>query len=90
MMRWVRYIAIGLAAAVVLTYAGDWLVFNLRGSITQKVTVSHFLSAPLKNNKQELDYLGSEDVPCSVSLFPQDGHSPCWYLRRHTNQTTNI
>jgi hypothetical protein len=90
MMRWIRYIAFGLLAALVLTYAGDWLAFNLRGSITQKVTVSHFLSAPLKNNKQELDYLGSEEVPCSVSLFPEGGHNPCWYLRRHTNQTTNI
>jgi hypothetical protein len=90
MMRWMRYIAIGLTAALVVAYAGDWLVFNLRGSVTSKVTVSRFLSAPLKNNKQELDYLGSEEVPCSVSLFPQGGHSPCWYLRRHTNQTTTI
>jgi len=90
MMRWIRHIAIGLIAAFVVTYAGDWLVFNLRGSITSKVTVSRFLSAPLKNNKQELDYLGSEEVPCSVSLFPQGGHSPCWYLRRHKNQTTTI
>ena len=89
-MRWIRFIAIGLLAAAVAAFAGDWLVFNLRGSITSKVTVSHFLSAPLKNNKQELDYLGSEEVPCSVSLFPQGGHSPCWYLRRHTNQTTTI
>lgn len=90
MMRWIRFIALGLLAAAVAAYAGDWLLFNLRGSITSKVTVSHFLSAPLKNNKQELDYLGSEEVPCSVSLFPQGGHTPCWYLRRHTNQTKNI
>jgi hypothetical protein len=89
-MRWIRFIAMGLLAAAVAAYAGDWLVFNLRGSITSKVTVSHFLSAPLKNNKQELDYLGSEEVTCSVSLFPQGGHRPCWYLRRHTNQTTTI
>jgi len=90
MMLWIRLIGIGLLAVAVAAYAGDWLVFNLRGSITSKVTVSHFLSAPLKNNKQELDYLGSEEVTCSVSLFPQGGHTPCWYLRRHTNQTTNI
>jgi len=89
-MLWIRLIGLGLLAVAVAAYAGDWLVFNLRGSITSKVTVSHFLSAPLKNNKQELDYLGSEEVTCSVSLFPQGGHTPCWYLRRHTNQTTNI
>jgi hypothetical protein len=52
--------------------------------------VSHFISAPLKNNKQEIDYLGSEEVPCSISLFPQGGYTPCWYLRRHTNQVTTI
>ena len=62
MMLWIRLIGIGLLAVAVAAYAGDWLVFNLRGSITSKVTVSHFLSAPLKNNKQELDYLGSEEV----------------------------
>jgi hypothetical protein len=87
MMRW---LAVGVIGACVVSYAGDWLVFNLRGSVTAKVTVSHFLSAPLKNNKQELDYLGSEEVSCSVSLFPQGGFTPCWYLRRHKNQVTNI
>jgi hypothetical protein len=90
MMRWVRWFAVGLAAAVVVAFAIDWVVFNVRGGVTSKVTVSHFLSAPLKNNKEEIDYLGSEEVTCSVSLFPQDGHAPCWYLRRHKNQVTNI
>ena len=90
MMGWLRWIALGLLGAAVVAYAGDWLVFNLRGGITSKVTVSHFLSAPLKNSKLELDYLGSEDVVCSVSMFPQGGHTPCWYLRRHKNQVTNI
>ena len=90
MMRRVRWIVIALVAAGAILYAGDWLVFNVRGSPTFKVTVSHFLSAPLKNNKQELDYLGSDEVFCSVSLFPEGGHSPCWYLRRHSNQITTV
>jgi hypothetical protein len=79
-----------MAGAAVAAFASDWVVFHARGEVTQKVTVSHFLSAPLKNNKEELDYLGSEEVTCSVSLFPQGGHAPCWYLRRHKNQVTNI
>jgi hypothetical protein len=82
--------AISLLAATIVLYAGDWLVFNLRGSVTDKVIVNHFLSAPLKNNKEELDYLGSEERVCSVSLFPQGGHLPCWYLRRHNNQVNSI
>ena len=85
-----RGIALALLGVAVAAYAGDWLVFSLRGSVTSKVTVNRFLSAPLKNNKLELDYLGSEDVPCSVSLFPHGGHLPCWYLRKHKNQVTNI
>ena len=90
MNPWPRRIALALLGSAVAAYAGDWLVYSLRGSVTSKVTVSRFLSAPLKNNKQELDYLGSEDVPCSVSLFPQGSHAPCWYLRRHKNQVQNI
>ncbi len=89
-MRWIRWTLITLLIAAVVVFAGDWLVYNLRGAHTSKVTVSHFLSAPLKNNKLELDYLGSEDVLCSESLFPQGGHTPCWYLRSHKNQITNI
>jgi hypothetical protein len=88
--RWAGWIAAALAGAAVVLYAGDWLVYNLRGSRTETVEVSHFLSAPLKNDKEELDYLGSEEVACSVSLFPQGGHSPCWYLRRHKNQIQRI
>lgn len=75
-----------LVAIAALGYLGDWAVFKLRGSPQQNLTVSHFISAPLKNNKQELDYLGSEQVACSVTLLPQEGHPPCWYLRGHLNQ----
>lgn len=88
--HWVRGTALALLVAAIALYAGDWLVFNLRRPSTDKVTISYFLSAPLKNNKQEMDYLGSEDVVCSNSLFPQGGHLPCWYLRRHKNQVKEI
>jgi hypothetical protein len=90
MMRWLQWTLLGLVVACVVAYACDWAVFKLRGSPTAKVTVSNFLSAPLKNNKQELDYLGSVDVACSISLFPQNWQDPCWYLRRHKNQVNTI
>jgi hypothetical protein len=48
------------------------------------------MTIPLKGNKQEFDYLGSMDVPCSVSLFPQAGQVPCWQLRRNYNQGMNL
>jgi hypothetical protein len=89
-MNWVRRSFIVVAVALVATYAGDWALYKLRGSPQSKVTVNRFLTVPLKGNKQEFDYLGSSDVPCSVSLFEQAGQSPCWKLRRNPNQGTTL
>ncbi len=86
MKRWSIRVIVGLAVAFVAVYAGDWAVFKLRGSPLSKVTVNRYVTIPLKGNKQEFDYLGSIDVPCSRSLFSQAGEPPCWQLRRNTNQ----
>ncbi len=88
--RWLLRITVVLMAGFVAVYGGDWAIFRLRGSPTSKVTVNRFLSVPLKGNKIEYDYLGSADVPCSMSLFPQAGQSPCWQLRRNPNQNTAL
>ena len=88
MWKWMRRFTVALIAAFVLLYLGDWAVYKLRGSPQGTVTVNRTLSVPLKGNKTEVDYLGSSDVPCSVSLFPQSGESTCWQLRRNRNQNT--
>jgi len=85
-VRWLQRVLVVLVAAFVVTYAGDWALFKLRGSPRSKVTVNRYVTIPLKDNKQEFDYLGSIDVPCSISLFSQQGQSPCWQLRRNPNQ----
>jgi hypothetical protein len=90
MKRWLQRIVIGMVAAFVGFYAGDLVLYKLRGSPTSTVTVSQFQTVPLKGNKIEYDYIGTAGVPCSVSLFPQAGLSPCWHLRRNPNQTTNL
>ena len=79
-----------LVIALFALYAGDWAVYRLRGSPQSKVTVNRYVTIPLKGNKSEYDYLGSMDVPCSVSLFSQDGESSCWRLRRHPTQNTTM
>jgi hypothetical protein len=84
--RWVWRAIVVLAAAFALLYGGDWAVFKLRGSPLSKVTVNRYVTIPLKGGKQEFDYLGSMDLPCSRSLFPQAGQSVCWQLRRNPNQ----
>jgi hypothetical protein len=88
MMRWARISFIALLALTAFAYAADWVIFKIEGSPTSKFTVSHFVSAPLKNNKEEIDYTGSDVVPCSITLFPQGGFTPCWWLRKHTNEVT--
>jgi hypothetical protein len=88
--RWLLRAALGLIALAVLTYVADWIAFRLEGSPQSTVTVSRTLVVPLKNNKQEYDYVGTFDEPCSVSLFPQTGLSPCWQLRRNPNQDIKL
>jgi hypothetical protein len=87
-MRWLRIGVLALSAFAIISYVVDWAVFHISGSPKAKFTVSHFVSAPLKNNKQEIDYIGSEEVSCSLTIYPQSGYTPCWYLRRHTNQVS--
>jgi hypothetical protein len=90
MKHWLKRAAIFLVTAFVTIYAGDWALYKLRGSPTSTITVSQFQTVPLKGNKIEYDWMGTANVACSVSLFPQGELSPCWRLRRNPNQTTNL
>jgi hypothetical protein len=88
LIRWIRIIVLGVVAFGVISFGLDWTIFHLTGSPKSAFTVHHFVSAQLKNNKQDMDYTGSEEVPCSLTIYPQSGLTPCWYLRRHTNQVS--
>ena len=88
--RWLIRVVVVLMAGFVVVWVGDLVIFKLRGSPMSKVTVNQFQTVPLKGTKVEYDYLGSTDVPCSQSLFPQAGQSTCWQLRRNPNQNTNL
>lgn len=83
---WVARAFLVFAAATLLAYAGDTVVYLLRGSPSQTVTIDRFMSIPLKGHKDELDYLGRAQVQCAVALFPHKGQDPCWQLRRNPNQ----
>jgi hypothetical protein len=84
--HWMLRAIVVLAVAFALCYGCDWAVFQLRGSPLATVTVNRYVNIPLKGGKQEFDYLGTIDSPCSRSLFPQAGQAACWQLRRHPNQ----
>ena len=61
---------------------GAWRVRIARGQGYATVQVDQYLATPLKGNKAEYDYMGSQPVSCVRSLFPH-GDTPCWWLRRH-------
>jgi hypothetical protein len=84
-MRWLLRVVAVLAVMFLAVYVGDWAVYRLRGAPQSKVTVNRYFPIPLKGNKTEFDYLGTQDQPCSVSLFAQGGLSACWRLRRNPN-----
>jgi hypothetical protein len=88
--RWLQRVLLAVVVVAIALYVGDWAVYRLRGEPSSTVTVNSYQTVPLKGNKVEYDYLGTADVPCSISLFPQGGLSPCWRLRRNPNQTVNL
>ena len=87
---WIWRTVLMLIGSAVVTYGADWIAYRLEGSPQSTVTVNRTLVVPLKNNKQEYDYVGTFDEPCSVSLFPQGGLTPCWQLRRNPNQDEKL
>jgi hypothetical protein len=77
---------IGLIGALSVFYVGDWAVWRVRvamGGGMGTVTVGTLIVTPLKGNKEEYDWGGTQDVQCSQSIFPQAGSGACWWLNRH-------
>jgi hypothetical protein len=88
-----REISRRAAATLLILAAGaivsDYAVFLWRqhqGAATGSVTVRSFLATPLKNGRDELDYLGETNEPCVRSLLPHQQMTPCWWLQRHKDQ----
>ena len=81
---------LGLAVAALLAFVGDWMVYQLRGSPGAQVTVTRYLTVPLKGNRTEFDNEGTVQTPCARAIFPQGNLSPCWYLRRHATQADQL
>lgn len=79
---WITILSLLAVAAVV--YAGDFIVWKLRGANGMgKVEVTRVEAAQLKNNKEEYYPAETYMADCSRSLFPQAGAGTCWYLKKH-------
>jgi hypothetical protein len=81
---------VAIAAFLLVLYLGDTLMLHLRASPYSTVTVQHYYVIKQKNNKYEVRYDRDIDQPCANALFPHSGNPPCWYVRRHPEQRTEI
>jgi hypothetical protein len=82
-----------LLAVLAALYGGDWLVYRYRaahGTAFDSVKVNQFMAVPLKSGKNEYDFVGSQQVGCVRSIFPWAGDEPCWWVRRHAENSVKL
>ena len=79
-----------MCLAAALAFVVDAAILRYRVASNKNAfgtcTVHPYYAFPRKDKKTELIFDDPRDVACTNSLFPQMGDSPCWYLRRHTEQ----
>jgi hypothetical protein len=77
-----------------LAYTGDYLTLRYRMSTNRHpfgtVTITQMYAIHEKNGKTEYQFPPPQEQACVQSLFPHFGYSPCWYLRRHSEQRIDI
>jgi len=87
--RFVKVASLGLLVATLALYLADAVVFQVkvrRGTAYGVIAVNQFLATPLKGQKEEFDVIGTTQVTCSRTIFPQPGMPACWWLQRHAAQ----
>jgi len=75
-----------LVVGAALGYVADFVVWRARvaaGGGMDQVQVDLFTVAELKGGKEDYYPQGTVLVPCSRTVYPQGGVSPCWWQRRH-------
>lgn len=76
-----------------LAYAADFAVFRRRvakGDAYGSIVVSHYYAVAQKNGKTQFIFEPPAPENCVNALFPHAGSPPCWYLRKHPEQRTDI
>ncbi len=75
----VRWVLLGTPALVLVLYCCDWAALRLRiahGEGLGSFQVRHFVSTPLKGNREDYYLLDSADQQCVRSALPHGGLSP--------------
>jgi len=85
---------LGLVGAGGLAFGLDYAIFRIRVATNHNaygsVVVRHYYAVLEKNGKTTFLFDPPQDWPCVNTLFPHAGSMPCWYLKRHPEQRTDI
>jgi hypothetical protein len=76
----------GLLLLAMVAYPLDWAIWRTRvahGGGMGAAHVAQLTVAELKGGKEDYYLDGTTIEPCSSSLYPQGGYTPCWWLKRH-------
>jgi hypothetical protein len=83
-----------IVGTAILTFGVDFGLFRLRVASDRdpygSVVVSHYYAVQQKNGKTQFIFDPPAPQTCVNALYPHAGIQPCWYLRRHPEQRTNI
>jgi hypothetical protein len=86
-----------LLILVAILYAGDYVSVKYRmsragsppsapGGPLDTVQIQRTYEIPHKDGRAEFAFAEPQTVTCVHSIFPHLGYSPCWYLKRHSQQ----
>jgi len=85
---------LALLALAGLAFGLDFMVFRIRAATNHNaygsVVVTHYYALLQKNGKTQFIFNPPGPQDCVNALFPHAGLQPCWYLRRHPEQRTDI
>lgn len=93
-----KRIFIAVVLLVASLYLADYLILRFRiwrnlqpyGTVTVQITYAISEKSTPGINKTEYSSAGPHDQPCVNSLFPHQGYTPCWYLRRHPEKQIKV
>jgi len=88
--RLLKRLFIAAAALLIFWYICDYLSLKLRREPLSNIQISKLYAVPQKDGKTSYEPGDQETQTCVNSMFPHLGYSPCWYVKRHTNQQVNL
>lgn len=94
LLRLFLFLILSLLTAIAFTWVVDFAIFRIRVAVNlhpyDSVRVQPYYAVALKNGKTQFIFQPPGPQDCVNALLPHSSLKPCWYLRRHPEQRTDI